>query len=71
MFCFQEELLTLTYFLEQNRAAMPSSLMKLGPSVQHFISAPRLGGESSLIRGDPLMSAPQRMSAGRRLPISS
>uniref|UniRef100_F1KZI7 Protein lin-9 n=1 Tax=Ascaris suum TaxID=6253 RepID=F1KZI7_ASCSU len=66
----KEELLTLTYFLEQNRAAMPSSLMKLGPSVQHFISAPRLGGESSLIRGDPLMSAPQRMSAGRRLPIS-
>ncbi|KHN89184.1 Protein lin-9 [Toxocara canis] len=66
----KEELLTLTYFLEQNRAAMPSSLMKLGPNVQHFISAPRLGGETSLIRGDPLMTAPQRISAGRRLPIS-
>lgn len=60
------ELLTLTYFLEQNRAAMPSSLIKLGPTAQQFIASPR-----PLLRNDPLMSAAHaRFGGPRRLPLN-
>ncbi|VDK49681.1 unnamed protein product [Anisakis simplex] len=69
----KDELLTLTYFLEQNRAAMPTQLMKMGnASIQNYLSSSpsNVNVDSSYVKTDPFMTGTQRFGAARRLPIS-
>lgn len=60
------ELLSLTYFLEQNRASMPSSLMKLGSTAQHLITS--RFGDSSFGRQDSMSYS--KLGIPRRLPMN-
>jgi len=60
----KEELVSLGYFLEQNRAAMPNAMIKLGPTA-HFVSPAKLLGEqrSPLLKHDPMMGSSTPMSS--------
>lgn len=65
-----DETVSLAYYLEQNRAAMPSAMMKIGPPVQ-FISPSKLLGSgageqrSPLLKHDPMLAAGvQQQKAG-------
>uniref|UniRef100_A0A914UZW5 DIRP domain-containing protein n=1 Tax=Plectus sambesii TaxID=2011161 RepID=A0A914UZW5_9BILA len=58
-----DELVALAYFLEQNRAAMPNAMMKLGPAAQ-FISPGKILGAGSDVRSPLLKHDPMVGSAG-------
>ncbi|VDD95831.1 unnamed protein product [Enterobius vermicularis] len=62
------ELLSLTYFLEQNRASMPSSLIKLG-SAQQLMSS--RFGDSRLPFGRHDSMSYSKLGIPRRLPVNA
>lgn len=60
------ELLSLDYFLEQNRASMPSSLIRLGPTAQQLMLSGF--GDSRCNRHDALTYS--KLGIPRRLPMN-
>lgn len=59
------ELLPLNYFLEQNRAAVPTAYMKYGTTTPHFLPAQKNNDSRFSFKPD------LKLPPGRRAPINS